>query len=339
MAHLLLDSCKLGDFASKWSAIAGTVTFQSAVAGRWGTNGVVQIASSGGFVSSSFTAQNGAGIGAAVHQGGAAIAALSLFGDAGVTQHLTAHVNSDRSVSLRRGSATGTLILTSSAGVVPSLSDWCYLELICYTVHDTTGHALVRVNGATVIDYTGDTRNGGTLTTFDAARITTTAAGTLRFEDALLFDTTGGSPWNDFVGDVRIAVELPNGNGTFSQLLGSDADSVNDYLLVNSGSPQQVTYVGSGTPGQHDTYAMSDLPAGTVTAYSVQVLDYAWKNDAGLVNGKTMVRSGSTNATGVSTALGTSPTLLRTIHQVDPATAAAWLVAAVNALEVGFEVA
>jgi hypothetical protein len=93
------------------------------------------------------------------------------------------------------------------------------------------------------------------------------------------------------------------------------------------------------TAGLLDTYALGNLPASVTTVYGVQVGIQAAKAEPGDGNAKIVTRSGGTNYAPNTYSLGTSYTELTELHEVDPATSAAWTPSGVNALEVGMEVA
>lgn len=61
-----------------------------------------------------------------------------------------------------------------------------------------------------------------------------------------------------------------SGNGTTSQLTGSDADSVDNYLHTDEEAPSDGNYVEGTTTGEYDTYATDDLPAGVDTIRCIQ---------------------------------------------------------------------
>jgi hypothetical protein len=76
--------------------------------------------------------------------------------------------------------------------------------------------------------------------------------------------------------------DLSDGNGDFSQLVGSDADSTNNYLLVNeAGAPVTTSYVESDTVGQRDFYAMGDIDPVQRHRAGVQVSAYCNNPDGG----------------------------------------------------------
>jgi hypothetical protein len=257
---------------------------------------------------------------------------IQFWGDGGTTQHLTVTLSSG-SVVVRRGTSGGTLLATGSAPI-PTAA-WFHLQAEA-TIGDAGGTVKVRVNGASVedIDFTGDTKNGGTATTID--RVSFVSGGGLYYFDDLNVWTGAG----DWPGDTRVCCLLPSGNGTTNQGTGSDGNSVDNYLLVDERPDSSSDYVGITTDDEIDLYTLADLPAGVTTVHGVQTIAVAAKSDAGAKGLKLVRRSGGANHIEASShALSTSYGGWSVLDQVDPATAAAWTASAVNDLEAGWQAA
>ena len=143
---------------------------------------------------------------------------------------------------------------------------------------------------------------------------------------------------NTFLGDVAVRNLVPSGNGTSSQLTGSDGDKVDNYEWVDEMPFNALGYVGSATPGDLDTYAIADLGAGITTVYGVQVNSRMAKTEASLAQAKLALRSGGTVYYGTTRALSTSYVGYYQLYETDPATSAQWTTGGVNAIEAGMEV-
>lgn len=224
----------------------------------------------------------------------------------------------------------------------PSLyPTWYFIEMKA-TCDDTTGSVEVRIDGATVINLTGvDTKNGG------AGVFNRLVLGNAEFssddnnaviDDLYLLDNSGGSPTNDFLGDCRVEVILPNGNGNSSQFVGSDSDSTDNYLLVDDASPDDdTTYVESATVGNKDTYAYNDLVVTTGTVYGVQILPYARKSDAGTRKFCTVTRLSGTEVDSADQTLSTTYNYFPVVQEAKPG-GGVWTIADVNNAEFGEKV-
>ncbi len=354
MALLFMDGFDVGDYAVKgWASVAssGNTPTYSLVAGRVGGNALNMAntaAVGSGYVEQMrpIPATTQLTMGVAVKlttdfglSGGFLI---SLFGDAGAAQHLTLVSDATtKEVVLRLGSQTGTVIATS--GKVMTLNVWAYFEIQA-TIADAGGTCVVRMNGSTtpIINYSGDTKNGGTGTS-----ITYVACGAYRaglvvsneaaaFDDLYILDGTGGSH-NTFLGDVRIASLQPDGAGIDTQL--TPTGSATNWQNVDETPYSTTDYNGSAIVGQRDTYALADLPGTITTVHALQSNIVAAKSDATTASAKIPIRTGGTLYYGQTTALSTSYLTYSDVHQINPNTSIAWTPANVNGLEAGMEVA
>lgn len=262
---------------------------------------------------------------------------ILFYGDGGVTHHITVqHNNSSGVIQILRG---GTLV-ASGTTVIPNYT-WFYLEM-SVTISDTVGEVHVRLNGSPTdeVSFIGDTKNGGTATTIDRVRFSSGWAGGLgsaHLADLYILDGTGTTN-NNFLGDVAVRTLSPAGNGNSSQLVGSDGNSVDNYLLVDEHPYSGTDYAGSATVGQKDTYAMSDLPVGVSSVYAVQIAGTMAKSDASLAQARYVLRSGATDYGGTTRALSTSYIGYYELYTTNPATGLAWTPTQVNAIEAGMEV-
>lgn len=263
---------------------------------------------------------------------GSAAFVVSLAADAGATQHTAATVNPNGSVSLTRA---GVVLATSAAGLVGG-GQWHYWELTS-TISDTVGVASLRLDGAEVATFTGDTKNSGTSTLIDSVKLHCAVANNNGWHDDLyVLNDQGPAPWNAPLGDCRVQTLVPTGAGALAQL--TPVGSANNWDNVDELPPSVTDYNSSSTPGQQDTYTMSDLILGTTTILGVSVNANALKNDAGARSLKNLVRVGGTNYAGSTRALAISAVTVPEVWQTNPATSAAWTPAEVNAIEAGVEV-
>lgn len=263
---------------------------------------------------------------------------IMFYGDGGTTQHITVMRNTGTGLlEIRRGTSSGTLLATGTTQIF--LSQWNYIEVSC-TVSDTVGEVHVRLNGNTAdeVSFTGDTKNGGTNTTIDRVGYFTGSGPAGSAADLYILNDSGPAPNNSFLGDVVVRTLSPVGNGNYSQLTGSDGNSVDNYLLVDEHPYSGTDYVGSPTTGQKDTYAMTDLPAGVTTVYGLQVNSLMAKSDASLAQSRLILRSGGTDYGGTTRVLPTTFTGYYEFYETDPATGVAWTPASVNNMESGMEV-
>lgn len=231
----------------------------------------------------------------------------------------------------RNGTTLGTLTTIISTGVE-------YYFEAKVTISDTVGVVEVQINGApeTITFVTGtastqDTRNGGNA----SANIVDLRGNTATWDidDLYICDATGGTN-DDFLGDVRVQAIFPNGNGNSSQLVGSDGNSTDNYLLVDEATPSTADYVESSTPGDKDTYAFGNLTPTSGTVYGLQVLPYAAKTDAGVRSIVSVARLSGTEVDSAVATLSTTATYYPDIRETKPG-GGAWSVSDVNGAEFG----
>lgn len=256
---------------------------------------------------------------------------LSLYGDNGATRHLSLSIYTLGQLSLRRGDQSGTVLGTAT---IPS-TGWFYIELSA-TIDSTVGTAVLRINGSTVVNYSGNTKNGGTNTTIDTISVSGSIQGHY-FDDMYMCDGTGTTN-NTFLGDVRVQTLKPNGAGSSTQF--TPTGSASNYANVQEIPDSTSTYNSSSTVGQRDTYAMADLATNTGTIFGVQNTINAWKSDAGTGSIKTALVTNSTVYYEPTVNLGSSAyTYISPIRTTNPSTGAAWVPADINSSELGAEIA
>lgn len=246
-------------------------------------------------------------------------------------------LNADGTVSVTRN---GTSLGTSSSAL--STGSYFYLEFKV-TISDAAGAAEVRVNGSNTgwLNLTSvDTKNTANASANGIGILSGASSwASVDVDDLYICDATGSAN-TGFLGDSRVDSFLPNGNGNSSQMTGSDADSTDNYLLVDDTAPDDdSTYVQSSTASQKDTYAFADMTHTPSSIFGVQVNMTAKKDDAGSRSIASVTRSGGSDTNGTTQALSTAYVNYRQIVEQDPNTAAAWTKTAFNAAEFGHIVA
>lgn len=256
----------------------------------------------------------------------------------GATAHVSLKLNTNGTLSVMRGTGGGTTLGTTAFAL--SENTYYYVE-IGGSIHDTTGAVTVRVNGDPKLTLTSvDTRNGAT-GVWDYVAIggldvvTNGDEAYWRFDDLYVCDGTGSAPHNTFLGDVRVISILPDGAGATTQFTPSAGSN---YQNVDEATPDDdTTYNASNTAGHKDTYTYGNVGvAGTV--HGVQACVSAKKTDAGTRTIAAVARPTSTDYDGTTQALGTTYTYYRQIWALNPATAAAWTTAEVDAAQFGAKV-
>lgn len=332
MSLLFMDGFASGDYAAKWDVSVtfngGTASVSPRVSGCYYFN-----STAGSDLYKYINASSQVFVGFGIYSSSNSFY-LSFYGDSGGSQHISVVRNSTSGLlEIRRGSSGGTLLATGTTPV--ALNTWHYLEMSA-TISDTVGEVHIRLNGSSTdeVSFTGDTKNGGTATSIDRVRF---SIGISRLTDVYILNSTGTLN-NTFLGDVVVRTLRPTGNGTDSQLTGSDGNQVDNYALVDELPVNSADYVGSPTSGQCDTYTMADLPAGITTIYAMQINSRMAKDDATNGSVRVALRSGGSLYYSAVRPLFTSYVGYYDLYETDPATSARWLVSSINTLEVGMEV-
>jgi hypothetical protein len=325
MALLFIDGFDAGDITAKWSVPAGTWSYTSST--RFGTGGAAS-SNGGGQTLRSITPSAQIFLGFAARVTNFTSRTLfTLRGDSGATSHISLTINTDGSLTLSRGGGT-TL---SSPGTV-NINVWHHYE-ISATVADAGGNVVVKVDGTTVINFTGDTKSGGTSTNIDTVVIG--QDNSIIYDDLYICDNTGSAPYNTFLGDVRVNTVTPSAAGASTNFTPSSGAN---YTTVDELPYSATDYVTATAAGTRDTYTMSDL-SGSYTILAVQNNVVAKKADAGGTAIKPALVSGGTVYYGANRTLTVNDGTASDLRIVDPATSAAWTLAGVNSLEAGMEIA
>jgi hypothetical protein len=327
---------------SKWNTISSTNTI-TANAGRYSTKGMVSTGGNASWMSKSFETRASWIVGFAVKFSSLPASFQTMFFqalDATNTVQLTLSITNTGVLNLYRSTTAGTLLGTSSVGV--AMDTFYFLEFK-FTISSSisANTCIVRLNGANVINLSAGTSTQQNLSTVAAFRIgsdNNNSNGTVTFEDFYICDTVGSNNI-DFLGDCRIECLYPNGNGNSSQFVGSDADSTNNYQLVDETVPNSGTdYVQSSGVGFLDTYTMTDLSLTPSSIKGVQVGGFMKKSDAGHRWIAAMIRTGGSENYSTSGVLSLDYSYSLAPFDINPNSAAAFTQSDINNMETGFKI-
>jgi len=229
---------------------------------------------------------------------------------------------------------SGTSIVTSSAGVLVA-NQWYYVE-VWFKPLNTNGRATVKVDGVTVIDYTGDTTaEEEYINAWQISGIETVVSGKpiTVFDDIVCNDTTGATN-NSWPGMVRLLPIRPHTDGNYGQWSRAALDLGSQAAQVRNGA-WGVTMLQTTDADKLSTFAteVPDLPAGATITNVIVTARARVESGAGVL--APMLRSNGTDA------ISADQTLLSTWrnHQyawaVNPADSAAWEEADLATLEIG----
>lgn len=221
-------------------------------------------------------------------------------------------------------------------GVInPRRWHWIEFKVVC---DNAAGSYELKIDGISEISASGiDTQSN--LAYYDQVLLSGTdlsATETPRFDDFFIMDGTGGS-YNDFVGQRRIDVIVPDGDTATVDWAVSGGS--NHWELVDDLDPDDdTTYVEDtvGTNQDRWTYsALADM--GDIDALCL-ITDVR-VTDANTYDLTTVVKSGGTEYTAnAGTISSTAYAMPERLMLVDPDTAIAWTQGGVNSVEMGVEV-
>jgi len=196
--------------------------------------------------------------------------------------------------------------------------------------HGSPGPYEVRINGAVELSGTGNLNaaNGHSQRVFGKA--TNRSGNTVNFYyDDIAVDDTDYPP-----GGPIVALH-PDANGSTMQW--TNGTGASNYTQVNEVVPSTTEYVQSVAQNDVALFHFGALP-GTVglPIAAVKVTQRVAENSSGGTTYTVRIRSGATNSDSTAADVGNTAYVTRQrLLGLDPATAAAWTVAGVNAVEAG----
>jgi len=254
----------------------------------------------------------------------------------GATTQLFLWCSASEGIKLYRGD--NTLLATGTTPIANSR--WYYIE-VKFTISDTVGSCVVKIDGVTEINLTGaDTKNTANATVNQVKTGCLNGANGVWIDDMYICDTSGGYA-NDFLGDCRVETLMPNNDGSLSQWYGSDNDQISNYMMVDEATAanSDTDYVKSATVGVIDTYAMSDLamPAGA-TIFGVQQVLVARRDNSGFRHIAPVIKTLGSYVVGTDCNLGPGYRTWASPHSLNPANDLPWTVEDINGIEFGVKV-
>jgi hypothetical protein len=253
---------------------------------------------------------------------------LYLEGDAGATTHIQLR-HQDTKWKLYRGS---NVIAESDPGYVLT-STWRYIELRAY-MHDSSGEGQVWVDGDLVIDFTGDTKEGGTNAYFDTLRFAHSAGATANdsgdddIDDLYITTSTTGR-----LGDSVVLSSGPDGDGNYSEFDPQGAGS--NYVEVDEVTyDDDTTYVSSASSGVIDSYTFTDIPTTDLDVQAV-MLDGRARYAGASGSAKLLARVGGSDYFGSDHTLASGYATWVEVWEDNPDTASPWTPSEVNGAEFG----
>lgn len=253
------------------------------------------------------------------------------------TNQVTIGLDSSGVLEAFRGTVTGTLL---GASAIPlSINTYYYIECKV-TIDNAAGVVNVRVDNATHINLTAqDTDNGGGAAV-DQISIGGGGAGSaanIDFDDLYVCDTSGSAN-NDFLGDCRVVVLVPDGAGSSSQWTpsaGSNFQCVDDNPPDGDG-----TRVSANAVNDIDTYTFGAVGL-ALTPRGVAVWNHAREGLFGFDSViRAISRPGATNYFGansdnIQAAIGYG--FRGNVFETNGDTGLPWTISEIDGAQFGFQ--
>lgn len=236
---------------------------------------------------------------------------------------------------LQNGTVLGT---TTTPLLVPGR--WSWVECRCKLANSPNGIIEVYINGTQVLNLTGiGTDQSGTSTRVTGVNLFNKIL-LSKVDDMYVLNTDGLAPWNDRLGDCRIATLLPNGDAGPNN--GTPATGSSYYSMVNERSGFNTSTVNnlinlSNTTGQQEVFDVEDPPQMT-TIFGVAVCSTARKTLPGLSTYHNKLNINNTDYISDSYSLSTSYATNKSYWVKDPSTNQQWTANNVAASKMGIDI-
>lgn len=256
---------------------------------------------------------------------------LALFQDNSGVACVSLCVTTTGQIEVRTGLPSGTVVATSSPVLVTTA--WQHVEIRA-SIHSTTGAVEVRVNGQTVINASNINTRGSSSGITAQVRIgyDSNLGGItpIWYVDDIYAWDTAGSYNNDFIGDKKVYVILPDADTAVADWVPDTGTT--GYTQIDEIPPVSTDYIQANTVADESEFSMSDLPADVVSVQAIQFYTKMLKTDAGPSNVQVAAVSGASSASGVDRPITTNATAYMDVFEEDPDTSAPWTPSGVNAM-------
>lgn len=235
--------------------------------------------------------------------------------------HIAVRLNASYNLTVYRGS---TLIATGTAVISDSIT--YRMEIYCL-INDnpSVGRVIIKVDGVTDVDFTGDTQNGGTATITNIRHGYTgpTWYGYLYLDD-IVYRT------DNFPGDVRVGGKAVTANGATNDW---DPSAGDNYACIND--VDDTDYVSTNTPGAVDEYELANISEAIDVVQALKIVASA--RYQGAPNVTHLQLGGDSGGTGFVSGNKNLPVPfgvdLWNLWETDPTDSNAWTESKINGLK------
>lgn len=270
---------------------------------------------------------------------------LYSFKDAANQTQVSAVVQSTGTISIIRGDDVDNpaVVLATSATTAIVAEAWQHVEMFA-TIDNSVGYAEVRVNGVTVVSVADVDTQATSLSETSQCKIGRSlrnlGAGSAEgvpvtyIDDLYAYDNTGSFN-NSFLGDRRVITLRPNANTAEADW--TPVGAATGYEAIDDVAPDgDTTYISSATVGDVSEFQYENMPAGISNIAAVVAVNMSRKTDAGPTNMQVSAISGASVTDGADRPITERYTYWQDVFETDPASAAPFTPAEVDALKIRF---
>lgn len=266
---------------------------------------------------------------------------LFQFRDTANIDQVTILLQSTGVIEAKRGTIISGVSLGVTASPVITAFTYNHIEAMVF-FSNTVGTVEVRVNGVTVLSLSGidtvATANVECSQVLIAGGTGTGAVSNQDVDDIFAYDDTGSFN-NTFIGDRRVLTLFTNANT--AQADWTAVGAATGYEAIDEPSPDgDTSYITAGvpsSPGIISEFGIENLPAGVSAISAVVVVEMARKTEAGPANTQWSVISGASETAGTDKPMTEIYTYRQDVFETDPASAAPFTPAEVDALLIKVE--
>lgn len=307
---------------SRW--VIESSTGMSLVSGRFGgqairgSTGAISIPLDGG------PTQEGA-VGFAIQvQSVSGLSRVFTLADDSNAPQLSLAIDALGRILIYRGTTSGVFLATTP--VAMTVGVWYYVELE-FRIDNPSGFARLYVNGAELINFTGNTQ--AVVGVASCGRV-----GLFGGSAQSSIDDVYGKSVATRLGESRIETLLPSADSSVAftpNAGGNNFGRVSEPLVDGD-----TTYVYSSTVGAEDLYDVTDMTSIPEQIHAVQTRVVARKDDAATRALKVALKSGAAATVyGSDFFLSSSYVTKTDIYDLNPETSGVWTKAAIDAVKIG----
>lgn len=236
------------------------------------------------------------------------------------------------------GSAVSGLLGTLTSSVVVAGS-YNYYEVF-NTTSNTNGVLTLRLNGAQIAAFTGDTQQ--TANAYHNRIYFGTFGPDQYYDDCYILDTTGTAPLNTFLGPGRCLTDVPNADSATAGLntWAFTTPQGTDWGNCANIGPNAAQYNSSGTVGQRMSLRFPAFSNITQCLFLNTWIN-AEEDAAGVRSITPIYRSGTSDQSGTAISLGAAFVYSNQISTINPANGQTWAsqsAANASSCEIGVQV-